>query len=64
MLRFLFANPIVSTKSVMKATGFSRPGAQKVIDRFVNLNILRAYKDEKNYDRKYIYQQYFDAFVN
>lgn len=64
MLRFLFANPIVSTKSVMKATGFSRPGAQKVINRFVNLNILKVYKDEKNYDRKYIYQRYFDAFIN
>jgi len=63
VLRFLFTDPIVNTKSVMRATGFTRPGAQKVIDRLVKLNILEVYKDEKNYDRKYIYRRYFNAFV-
>ncbi len=64
VLRFLFTDPIVNTKSVMRATGFTRPGAQKVVDRFIKLNILEIYKDEKNYDRKYIYRRYFNAFVD
>lgn len=64
VLRLLFTDPIVNTKRIMEATGFSRPGAQKVIDRFIDLGILKLYKDEKNYDRKYIYKKYFDAFIN
>jgi Fic family protein len=61
-LRFLFTNPIITTKNIMKTTGFSRPGAQKVIDRLIKLDILQIYKEERKYDRKYIYRKYFDAF--
>ena len=64
VIRFLFTYPIVNTKSIMKETGFTRPGAQKVIDRLVKLQILEVYKDEKNYDRKYIYRKYFNAFID
>ncbi|MBU0731889.1 Fic family protein [Patescibacteria group bacterium] len=64
VLRLLFTDPIVNSKSIMDATGFTRPGAQKVIDRFIDLGILELYKDEKNYDRKYIYRKYYDAFIN
>ncbi len=64
VLHFLFSNPIVNTKSVMSATGFTRPGAQKVIDRLIILGILEIYKNEKNYARKYIYRKYFEAFID
>ncbi|MCK5475508.1 MAG: MarR family transcriptional regulator [Candidatus Pacebacteria bacterium] len=64
VLRFLFTNPIVTTKSIMSKTGFSRPGAQKVIDRFIKLNILERYNEKETYDRKYIYKEYFDTFVD
>ena len=63
VLQYLFANPIVTTKTIMIATGFSRPGSQKVIDRMVNLNILEPIDKNDDYDRKYIYRQYFDAFI-
>jgi Fic family protein len=63
VLNYLFENPIVTTKSIMVATGFTRAGAQRVIDRFVALNILEEEKKKSNYDVKYIYEEYFMTFV-
>ncbi len=63
VLNYLFENPIVSTKNIMIASGFSRAGAHKVIDRFVDMGILVEQKQEVNYDKKYIYKKYFDAFM-
>lgn len=62
-LNFLFENPIVTTKIIMKTTGFSRAGAQKLIDRFIRLNILIRQKKKTNYDVKYVYNKYFITFV-
>ena len=63
VLNYLFENPIVTTKSIMNATGFTRAGAQGVIDRFVGLHILVEEEKESNYDVKYVYDEYFMAFV-
>lgn len=64
VLSRLFGNPIVTTRTIMKWTGFSRAGAQKVLDRFVALGILES-KDKKSvYDRKYAYSRYIEAFLN
>lgn len=63
LLNYLFEHPIVTTKNVMKATGFTRAGAQRVIDRFVDLQILVEEKKDTNYDVKYTYEEYFMAFV-
>ena len=61
---YLFENPIVTTKSIMQATGFTRAGAQRVIDRFVELKILVEQPKEINYDKKYMYDRYFKAFMD
>jgi Fic family protein len=63
VLRLLFCSPIITSKSIMKETGFTRAGAQKVIDRFVKLDILVPRKQESNYDRKYVYDRYFNTFI-
>lgn len=63
VLNYLFQYPIVTTKSVMKATGFTRAGAQRVIDRFIGLGILVEEEKGTNYDVKYTYEEYFMAFV-
>lgn len=63
VLNYLFQYPIVTTKSVMKATGFTRAGAQRVIDRFIGLDILVEEKKGTNYDVKYTYEEYFMTFV-
>ena len=64
VLHYLFAHPIVTARTIMVATKFSRPGAQKVIDRFIKLRILEQVNKDNDYDRKYIYKKYFSAFID
>ena len=47
----------------MKTTGFTRAGAQKVIDRFIKLDILVEEPKKSNYDVKYTYEKYFMTFI-
>lgn len=63
VLQKLYGQPIVSTKTVMNWAGFSRVGAQKVIDRFIKLGILEAKDEKQSYDRSYHYKKYFDIFM-
>jgi len=62
LLRHLFKNPIVTSGRVAEYIGFTRPGAQKVIDRFVDLGILRQRSQNEKYGRSYIYKKYTDIF--
>ncbi len=62
VLRKLYAQPIVSTKIIMDWTGYTRAGAQKVIDRFIALGILQPKDENETYDRTYIYKKYVDIF--
>lgn len=63
VLSRLFGLPIVNTARVMKWTGFTRAGAQGVIDRFVRLGILALQDEQGTYDRSYIYRRYVDVFL-
>ena len=63
VLNYLFENPIITTKNIIEATGFTRAGSQKVIDRFVKLNILQEDKSVTKYAIKYIYNKYFQTFL-
>jgi Fic family protein len=63
VLSNLFAKPIVNTRIIMEWTGFTRAGAQKLIDRFVQLDILETADKESSYDRKYTYRKYLDSFT-
>jgi len=63
VLQKLYGQPIVSTKTIMDWTGFSRVGAQKLIDRFIKLGILEAKDEKKSYDRSYHYKKYIDIFM-
>ncbi|MBE2279026.1 MAG: Fic family protein [Ignavibacteriaceae bacterium] len=58
----LFQMPIVDVNQIVQWTGFSRQGAQKVIDRFVELDILKQLNENQNYGRSFIYKQYLDIF--
>ena len=62
-LHYLFKNPIVSVKNIMEATGFTRAGAEKVVDRLVEMGILIQEEKETNYDVKYLYKRYLEAFI-
>ena len=63
VLQKLFGSPIVNTKKVMDWTGFSRPGSQKVIERFIDLGILYAQDEKGTYDRSYVYKDYINIFI-
>lgn len=63
VLSRLFGNPIVTTSTIMGWAGFTRSGAQKVIDRFIALGILDAREQKGTYDRAFTYKQYVDIFL-
>lgn len=58
----LYGQPIVNVATVQKWTGFTRAGAQAVIDRFINMNILTPKDKDKKYGQSYIYKEYVDIF--
>ena len=62
ILSKLYGRPIVNTKTVTEWSGFSRAGALKLLERFVNLEILEGREQKGTYDRTYIYRRYFKAF--
>lgn len=58
----LYAQPIVTVNVVQQWTGFSRVGAQSVIDRFITLGILTPKDKGKKYAQSYMYKNYIDIF--
>ena len=62
VLSHLFHSPIVTTKRVMDWTHFTRAGAQKVIDRFISIDILKPVINKSSYDKVYIYKKYLEIF--
>ncbi|MEK7202144.1 MAG: Fic family protein [Patescibacteria group bacterium] len=61
IVRKLYGQPIVGVAEIMKWTGFTAPGAYKIIERLKNLGILDALGDAQ-YGQKYIYADYYEIF--
>lgn len=60
----LYKMPIVNVAKIQEWTGFTRAGAQNLIDRFVELGILRVRDKKKTYGKSYIYKEYVDIFTD
>ena len=60
----LFALPIVNVARVAEWGGLTRTGAQKVINRFVDMGILKPRNPDKSYGRSYEYEEYLRVFVD
>lgn len=60
----LYRMPIVNVAKIQKWTGFTRAGAQNLIDRFIGLGILHDRNPKKTYDKSYVYKKYVDIFTN
>ncbi len=60
----LFQLPIVNVAKIREWTGFTRQGAQKVIDRLVGLGILDHMDETKKYGRVFVYKRYLDIFMD
>ncbi|MCD8563420.1 MAG: Fic family protein [Candidatus Pacebacteria bacterium] len=61
IVRKLYSQPIVGVAEIMKWTGFTAPGAYKVIERLRDLKILEPLGDA-DYDQKYVYADYYELF--
>lgn len=59
----LFELPIVNVAKIQEWTGFTRQGAQKVIDRFIEMGILSPKDENKKYGRSFMYRRYLDIFL-
>jgi len=59
----IFKLPIVDVTKIKEWTGFTRHGAYKVIDRFIDLGILELKDETKKYGKIYIYRRYVDIFT-
>ncbi len=58
----LYAQPIIDTNVIQNWTGFTRAGAQTVIDRFIKMDILIPKDKNKKYGQFYMYKRYIDIF--
>ena len=58
----LYGQPVVNVAVVQEWTGFTRAGAQAVIDRFIELGILSPKNKDKKYGQSYIYDKYVILF--
>lgn len=61
-LQLLFKNPVVTNSFVARNMKFSRAGALKLIERFVDLDILKPVDDTVEYGKVYIYFKYVGLF--
>jgi Fic family protein len=59
----LYGQPIVNVATVQKWTGFTRGGAQQVINRFIDKEILRPRDKDVKYGQTYVYKSYLDIFI-
>lgn len=59
----LYGQPIVNNAIIQKWTGFTRAGAQTVIDRFIKIGILELKDKDKKYGQSYVYKKYLDVFT-
>jgi Fic family protein len=63
VLRNLFRQPIIDASKIQEWTKVkTRAGAQKIIDRFIDLGILIQRDPKKTYGRTYEYRSYLQLF--
>lgn len=58
----LYGQPIVNVNVIQNWTGFTRAGAQTVIDRFIDMGILSPKDKDRKYGQSYIYKDYVKLF--
>lgn len=58
----LYAQPVITNSLIQKWTGFTRAGAQTVIERFIKMGILVPKDRGIKYGQSYIYVEYVDIF--
>lgn len=60
----LYAQPIVNVNTIKTWTGFTHAGAERVIDRFIQIGILSPKDKNVTYGQSYMYKKYIDIFTD
>lgn len=63
LLKGLYSQPIVDVAATEEMTGLSRPAANQLIKKFVELEILKQTDESVSYGRHFAYREYIDLFV-
>lgn len=63
LLKGLYSQPIVDAAASEEMTGLSRPAANQLIKKFVELGILKQTDESVSYGRQFAYQEYIDLFA-
>ena len=63
VLRQLYKLPIVNVKKIEEWTGLSRPSANTLVSRLVDLGILSQTNKEVEYARQFEYKEYLKLFI-
>ena len=58
----LYEQPSIANQQMMEWTGFTPAGAQRVIDRFIHMQILKPTDEKKKYAQTYMYEEYINIF--
>lgn len=64
LLRNLYSLPIVDAKKVEEWTGLSRPSANALIKKFIELGILEQRDKKVTYGRRFEYSRYLNLFTS
>lgn len=64
LLRGLYSQPIIDVATSEKITGLSRPAANQLIKKFVELGILQQTDESVTYGRQFAYQSYINLFTH
>ena len=64
LLPRLYGQPVVNVALVQKWTGFTRAGAQTVVNRFIEMGILSPKDKDNKYGQSYIYRKYIGIFTD
>lgn len=62
LLHGLFKQPIIDVATAQKITGLSRPAANALVKKFVDVGILRQVDETDTYGRQFIYPEYLILF--
>jgi len=60
----LFKQPIITVNGIKQWTGFTRAGAQTVINRFIDMGILIPKDKYKKYGQSFMYKNYIEIFAD
>lgn len=63
VLEKLYNLPIVSVKQVEEWTGLSRPQANELVKKLIDVGILEKTDENVEYSRQFFYKKYLDLFV-